>query len=48
VSSTDPGHILDAVLNALIDPVMVTDAEGLVTFVNAAARDRFGADKDVG
>ena len=48
MSSTDPDHVLDAVLNALIDPVVVTDADGLVTFVNAAARDRFGADKDLG
>ena len=48
MSSTDSRSILDAVLNALIDPVIVTDAEGVVTFVNAAARARFGADKDVG
>jgi len=48
VSSTDPRNVLDAVLNALVDPVIVTDADRIVTFVNAAARTRFGADKDVG
>ncbi|HEY3066415.1 MAG TPA: ATP-binding protein [Methylomirabilota bacterium] len=48
MSSSDPRNVFDAVLNALVDPVIVTDPDGLVTFVNAAARDRFGADKDVG
>ncbi|HEU5319928.1 MAG TPA: PAS domain-containing protein, partial [Methylomirabilota bacterium] len=40
--------ILDAVLDARVEPVIVTDAEGTVTFVNTAAIHVFGADADVG
>ena len=35
----------DAVLHALVEPVIVTDPEGTVTFVNAAASRRLRADK---
>jgi len=35
----------DGVLHALVEPVIVTDPEGIVTFVNAAATRRLGADK---
>ncbi|MGH7279054.1 MAG: PAS domain-containing hybrid sensor histidine kinase/response regulator [Candidatus Rokuibacteriota bacterium] len=48
MTPTDPRSILDAVLNALVEPVLVTDADGIVTFVNIVAVHRFGADKDVG
>jgi PAS domain S-box-containing protein len=48
VTPTDPRTILDAVLNALVEPVLVTDADGLITFVNTVAVQRFGADKDLG
>jgi signal transduction histidine kinase len=39
---------LEAVLGALVEPVMVTDADGVITYVNAAGARRFGWDKDVG
>ncbi|MBM4439093.1 MAG: response regulator [Candidatus Rokubacteria bacterium] len=39
---------LDAVLAALSEPVMITDAEGAVTYANPAAVRRFGWDKLVG
>ncbi|MBI2204229.1 MAG: response regulator [Candidatus Rokubacteria bacterium] len=35
-------------LDAVHDPVLVTDASGVVTFANTAARDRLGAEKYVG
>ena len=45
-----PDHrsIFDAVLDALVEPVIVTDGGGVVTFANAIAAQCFGADKDVG
>ena len=48
MTAVDPSFVLGAVLNALVEPVVVTDASGLMTFVNAAAVHAFGADKDVG
>ncbi len=44
----NPRTIFDAVLDALIEPVIVTDADGVITFANATAAQCFGADKDVG
>jgi PAS domain-containing protein len=38
----------DIVLAALAEPVMVTDPQGTITWVNAAAARRFGWDKLVG
>jgi PAS domain S-box-containing protein len=35
----------DVVLHALVEPVMVTDSDGMVTFANAAAGRRLRADK---
>lgn len=40
--------IFDAVLDTLVEPVMVTDADGVITYINATAVQRLGADKDVG
>src|SRR5262245_7835629 len=39
---------LDAVLSVLAEPVMVTDADGTITYVNPAGVRRFGWDKVVG
>ena len=46
--SVNPRTIFDAVLDALIEPVVVTDAAGVVTFANATAAQCFEADKDLG
>jgi signal transduction histidine kinase/ActR/RegA family two-component response regulator len=46
--AANPRTIFDAVLDALIEPVIVTDAEGVLTFANAPAAQSFGADRDVG
>ncbi|HEV8473002.1 MAG TPA: ATP-binding protein [Methylomirabilota bacterium] len=48
MNAVDPSVVLGAVLDALVEPVLITDASGLLTFVNAAAVLAFGADKDVG
>jgi signal transduction histidine kinase len=48
MTAVDPSVLLGAALNALVEPVLVTDASGLLTFVNTAAMHAFGADKDVG
>ena len=40
--------IFDAVIDALVEPVIVTDSAGVLTFANAIAAQCFGADKDVG
>lgn len=39
---------LEIVLEALIEPVLLTDASGVVTFANAVAVQKLGADKYVG
>jgi PAS domain S-box-containing protein len=46
--SVNPRTIFDAVLDALIEPVIVTDADGVVTFANATAAQCFETDKDRG
>lgn len=48
VRTPSPFHRLEGVLDAVHDPVLVTDASGVVTFANTAARDRLGAEKYVG
>lgn len=48
VRTPSPFHRLEGVLDAVRDPVLVTDATGVVTFANAAAVDRLGAEKYVG
>ncbi len=42
-----PGS-LELVLDALVEPVKVTDADGVIVFTNAAGAERFGWDKYVG
>lgn len=44
----DQRSIFDAVLDALVEPVIVTDGGGILTFANPIAAQCFGADKDVG
>lgn len=44
----DQRSIFDAVLDALVEPVIVTDGGGVLTFANPIAAQCFGADKDVG
>ncbi len=39
---------LEVVLDALVEPALLTDASGLVTFVNAVAIQHLSADKDIG
>jgi PAS domain S-box-containing protein len=44
----DPQSIFGAVLDALVEPVLMVDASGLVERVNAAAVHLLGADRDIG
>ena len=44
----DPQSLLGAVLDALVEPVLMVDGAGLVERVNAAAVHLLGADRDVG
>jgi signal transduction histidine kinase/CheY-like chemotaxis protein len=44
----DPTTVLAAVLDALVEPVLVTDAEGRLTFANGTAARLLGAARDVG
>jgi PAS domain S-box-containing protein len=44
----DPTTILGAVLDALVEPVLVTDADGRLLFANATAARTLGAARDVG
>ena len=46
--SVDPTTVLGVVLDALVEPVLVTDAEGRLTFANATATRTLGAARDVG
>jgi len=46
--SVDPTTILGAVLDALVEPVLVTDADGRLMFANATAACTLGAARDVG
>lgn len=39
---------LEAFLNTFVDPILITDAAGVLTFVNHAAREQFGSDKRLG
>lgn len=48
VRTPSPFHRLEGVLDAIRDPMLVTDATGVVTFANAAALDRLGAEKYLG
>jgi PAS domain S-box-containing protein len=43
-----PRTTLDAVLAALAEPVLITDADGTITYTNAAGVARFGWDKLIG
>jgi PAS domain S-box-containing protein len=47
-SPLDPPGILGAVLDALVEPVLLVGADGLVQRVNVAAVQILGADRDVG
>ena len=42
------GRNLEAALDALVEPVMLTDAQGVITYTNAAGARRFGWDKEIG
>jgi signal transduction histidine kinase/ActR/RegA family two-component response regulator len=44
----DPSGTLGAVLDALVEPVIIVDAAGIVQGVNVAAVHALGADRDVG
>ncbi len=46
--SVDPTTVLGAALDALVEPVLVTDAQGRLTFANATAARVLGAARDVG
>ena len=48
MTSVDPTTILGAVLHALVEPVLVTDADGRLMFANATAARTLGAARDVG
>jgi signal transduction histidine kinase len=48
MTSVDPTSIRGAVLDALVEPVLVTDADGRLTFVNATAARILDAARDVG
>jgi len=48
MTSVDFIPILGAVLDALVEPILITDAEGRLTFANASAAHAFGAAHDVG
>src|SRR5688500_8861601 len=39
---------LEVVLDALVEPALLTDASGVVTFANAVAIQQLGADKEIG
>jgi PAS domain S-box-containing protein len=44
----DPPGVIGAVLDALVEPVLLVDADGVVERVNIAAIHTLGADRDVG
>jgi len=44
----DPDGILGAVLDALVEPVIVVGPDGVIQRTNAAARQALGAERDVG
>jgi signal transduction histidine kinase len=46
--TVDPIAISGAVLDALVEPVLMTDAAGRLTFANATAAHVFGADAHIG
>ena len=48
MTSVDPRTILGAVLDALVEPVLVTDAEGRLTFANATAARALDASRHLG
>ena len=48
MTSVDPDTILGTALDALVEPVLVTDAQGRLTFANATAARVLGAARDVG
>jgi len=48
MTSVDPTTVLGAALDALVEPVLITDAEGGLTFANATAARVLGAVRDVG
>ena len=48
MTSVDPTTVLGAALDALVEPVLITDAQGGLTFANATAARVLGAAHDVG
>jgi len=48
MTSVDPTTLLGAVLDALVEPVLVSDADGRLTFANATAVRTLDAARDVG
>ena len=48
MTSVDPTTVLGPALDALVEPVLVTDAQGRLTFANATAARVLGAARDVG
>jgi signal transduction histidine kinase/CheY-like chemotaxis protein len=48
MTSVDPTTVLGAALDALVEPVLITDAQGGLTFANATATRVLGAADDVG
>ncbi|HUF91047.1 MAG TPA: ATP-binding protein [Candidatus Limnocylindria bacterium] len=48
MAPVDPRTIFDAVLDALVEPVLVTDDAGVITYANPIALRCFGVDKHIG
>jgi PAS domain S-box-containing protein len=48
LAPVDPRTIFDAVLDALVEPVVVTDGAGTITYANPIAVRCFGVDKHIG
>ena len=48
MAPVDPRTIFDAVLDALVEPVVVTDGAGVITYANSIAVRCFAVDKHIG
>jgi signal transduction histidine kinase/ActR/RegA family two-component response regulator len=48
LAPVDPRTIFDAVLDALVEPVVVTDGAGVITYANSIAVRCFAVDKHIG
>src|SRR5688572_12882017 len=48
LAPVDPRTIFDAALDALVEPVVVTDGAGVISYANPIAVRSFGVDKHIG